>query len=167
MLWDACSHVVGFYIMTRPLGVFVVFIRSGNKAELLLHSRVCLSAPRTLQLATMDENRVTAHGKVPVFIGDDFELLSEQLECYFDANSVVEEGKKKSILLASLSPDNYRLLSDLVAPDKPRDAGLSFSDIVQKMKAHTAPEKSSQLARYEFDHLARSPGSASRISSRG
>ena len=61
-------------------------------------------------------------------------------------------------MLASLSPDNYRLLGDLVAPDKPRDAGLSFGDIVQKMKAHTAPETSSQLARYEFDHLARSPG---------
>jgi len=95
---------------------------------------------------------------VPVFIGDDFELFSEQLECYFDANSVADDGKKKSILLASLSPDNYRLLGDLVAPGKPRDAGLSFGDIVQKMQAHTTPEKSSQLARYEFDHLARSPG---------
>ena len=51
-------------------------------------------------------DRVTAHGKVPVFIGDDFELYPEQLDC----------------------------------------------------QAHTAPGISSQLARYAFDHLARSPG---------
>ena len=107
-----------------------------------------------------DSNRVTVHGKVPVFTGDDFELFSEQLECYFDANGVGEEGTKKSILLASLMPDNFRLLGDLVAPDKPRDDVLTFRAIVQKMKAHTAPEKSPQLARYEFDHLARSLGSA-------
>ena len=72
----------------------------------------CLPVPRTQQLATMDGgdgNRVTVHGKVPVFTSDDFELFSEQLECYFDANGLGEEGTKKSILLASLSPDNYRL----------------------------------------------------------
>ena len=49
---------------------------------------------------------MTAHGKVPFLVGDDFELFSEQLECYFDANDVVAEGKMKSILLASLSTDN-------------------------------------------------------------
>ena len=35
---------------------------------------------------------------------------------------------------------------------------LTFCAIVQKMNSHTAPEKSPQLARYEFDHLGRSPG---------
>ena len=47
----------------------------------------------------MDGSWITVHGKVPVFIGDDFELFSEQLECYFDANGVAEGGTKKSILL--------------------------------------------------------------------
>ena len=51
----------------------------------------------------------------------------------------------------------YRLLSDLVAPDKPSENTLSFRDVVQKMKAHLAPEKSVQLARYQFDHLAKGP----------
>ena len=55
----------------------------------------------------MVDNRVTAHGKVPFFVGDDFELFSEQLECYFHANDVVDESKQKSILLASLSTENY------------------------------------------------------------
>ena len=95
---------------------------------------------------------------MPVFIGDDFELFSEQLECYFHANDVVNESKQKSILLASLSMEHYRLLSDLVAPDKPSGDTLSFQDVVQKMKAHMVPEKSLQLARYQFDHLAKGPG---------
>uniref|UniRef100_A0A8C4PYU4 CCHC-type domain-containing protein n=1 Tax=Eptatretus burgeri TaxID=7764 RepID=A0A8C4PYU4_EPTBU len=103
----------------------------------------------------MTEGRGTAHGRVPVFVGDDFELFSEQLGCYFHANDVDDEGKRKSILLASLSTEHYRLLSDLVAPDKPSDDGLSFQNIVEKMKTHMAPEKSLQLARYQFDHLAK------------
>ena len=114
---------LGFIYHYSPARGCVVCFRPGNKAESQLHSlRACPSAPRTTQLATMDENRVTAHGKVPLFIGGDFELFLEQLECYFDANSVEDDGKKKSILLASLSPDNYRLLGDLVAPGKPYQA---------------------------------------------
>ena len=69
-----------------------------------------------------------------------------------------EEITKKAILLSSLSSDNYRLLFDLVAPDKPKDDMLTFHAIVQKMKEHTKPEKSQQLARYEFDNLARNSG---------
>ena len=107
----------------------------------------------------MVDNRVTAHGKVPFFVGDDFELFSEQLECYFYTNDVVDESKQKSILLASLSMENYRLLSDLVVPDKPRGDTLSFQDIVRKMKAHMVPEKSLQLARYQFDHHSKGSGS--------
>ena len=95
----------------------------------------------------MDWIRTHAHGTVPVFSGDDFELFSEQLGCYFHANDVVDESKQKSIMLASLSMEQYRLLSDLVSPDKPNGDALSFQDIVQKMKAHMAPEKSLQLAR--------------------
>jgi len=109
----------------------------------------------------MDGARATAHGKVPVFVGDDFELFSEQLGCYFHANDVDDEGKRKSILLASLSVEHYRLLSDLVAPDKPNEDTLSFHDVVQKMKAHLAPEKSVQLARYQFDHVVK--GSEERV----
>ena len=92
---------------------------------------------------------------MPVFDGDDFESFSEQLDCYFHANDVVDEGKQKSILLASLSPEHYRLLGDLVAPNRPRDDGLAFRDIVEKMKAHMAPEKSLQLARFQFDRLSK------------
>uniref|UniRef100_A0A8C4Q7F3 Uncharacterized protein n=1 Tax=Eptatretus burgeri TaxID=7764 RepID=A0A8C4Q7F3_EPTBU len=103
----------------------------------------------------MVEGRGMAHGRVPVFVGDDFELFSEQLGLYFHANDVDDESKRKSILLASLSTEHYRLLSDLVAPDKPSDDGLSFQDVVEKMKAHMAPEKSLQLAQYQFDHLAK------------
>uniref|UniRef100_A0A8C4Q5E6 CCHC-type domain-containing protein n=1 Tax=Eptatretus burgeri TaxID=7764 RepID=A0A8C4Q5E6_EPTBU len=95
------------------------------------------------------------NGLVPVFVGDDFELFLEQLGCYFHANDVVDESKQKSILLATLSAEHYRLLRDLVAPDKPRDDGLSFQNIVEKMKAHMAPEESLQLTRYQFDRLSK------------
>jgi len=80
----------------------------------------------------MDWIQIHAHGKVPVFIGDDFELFSEQLECYFHANDVVDESKQKSILLASLSMEHYRLLSDLVAPDKPSGDTLSFRTLCRR-----------------------------------
>jgi len=107
---------------------------------------IYLSALRTPQFGDEDEIRTHVHSKVPVFIGDDFELFSEQLGCYFHANEVVDESKQKSNLLASLSMEHYRLLSDLVAPDTPSGDTLSFQDIVQKMKAHMAPAKSLQLA---------------------
>uniref|UniRef100_A0A8C4R8D4 Retrotransposon gag domain-containing protein n=1 Tax=Eptatretus burgeri TaxID=7764 RepID=A0A8C4R8D4_EPTBU len=103
----------------------------------------------------MAEGRGTAHGRVPVFGGDEFELFSEQLGCYFRANDVEDEEKRKAILLASLSTEHYRLLSDLVAPNRPSDDVLSFQDIVAKMKTHLAPEKSLHLARFQFDHLAK------------
>jgi len=104
------------------------------------------------------DNRISIHGKVPAFSGDDFELFAEQLEFYFIANGVGEEITKKAILLYSLSLDNYRLLCDLVVPNKPKDNILTFHSIVQKMKEHTKPEKSPQLARYEFDNLMKNSG---------
>uniref|UniRef100_A0A8C4NLR4 Retrotransposon gag domain-containing protein n=1 Tax=Eptatretus burgeri TaxID=7764 RepID=A0A8C4NLR4_EPTBU len=164
LLGLTCSFGRGDWIAAASnsahLARFEVYTGRGSWRSASRVSHAARTGFRARRLAVTDgssmaEGQGTVHGRVPIFIGDDFELFSEQLGCYFNANDVDDESKRKSILLASLSTEHYRLLSDLVAPDKPGDDGLSFQDIVEKMKAHMSPEKSLQLARYQFDHLAK------------
>ena len=42
----------------------------------------------------------------------------ERVSLYFTANSI-EDGKKVAVLLSSIGPSTYALLSDLLAPDTP------------------------------------------------
>ena len=53
----------------------------------------------------------------------------ERLEHYFVPNELIQEDKKKAVLLAAMSPQNYKLLRNLVSPELPKDK--SFKDIVE------------------------------------
>ena len=64
----------------------------------------------------------------------------EQMEHFFDANEIVSEGKKKSVLLSSCGAKTYRLFRNLLAPIKPRDS--PWQTLTQVMKDHHHPKPS-------------------------
>jgi hypothetical protein len=81
-----------------------------------------------------------------------FEANTKRLEMFFLANSIVElpgdeeaavaaravvELRKKAIFLSEVGPEVYAVLSNLVAPNKPKDKTLA--DIFVSLKGHYNP----------------------------
>ena len=64
---------------------------------------------------------------------NDWDMFSRQ-------NGITEEPKKRAIFLSVIGAGNYKLLSSLVAPDKPGDK--EYSDLVAKLSEHFAPAPS-------------------------
>ena len=54
---------------------------------------------------------------------EDWTYYVERLECFFDANGIEGEGKKRSVFLAVNAA--YRLLRSLLAPGKPGEKTFS------------------------------------------
>ena len=79
---------------------------------------------------------VGLHGTVAAFdpAQEDWSEYIERIEHYFTANGIVEEDKRRAILLNAVGASTYRLIKTLVSPTKVSD--ISFSDIVNKAKAH-------------------------------
>ena len=48
-------------------------------------------------------------------------VSSERLEQYFIANEVIDDSKKRAILLSNCGPHTYQLLKSLLTPAKPTD----------------------------------------------
>jgi len=49
----------------------------------------------------------------------------ERLEGFFEANGIVDAGKKRAVFIAVVGPKSYNLLRNLVTPDKPKDRPLT------------------------------------------
>ena len=80
----------------------------------------------------------------------------ERLGHFFDANGITDEGKQRSVLLSVVGPDTYKLLSSLIAPEKPRDK--TFQDLVRVLGEHYNPEPSEIVQRYKFHTRSRKQG---------
>ena len=48
------------------------------------------------------------------------------MEAYFIANDIVDEKKKKTIVITSVGSKSYKLMRDLLTPNKPMDAKLVY-----------------------------------------
>ena len=61
---------------------------------------------------------MASYGKPPEFeeTVEDWDQYIKCMENYFVANGIRQEEKKRSLLLAVISPANYRLLRSLVSP---------------------------------------------------
>ena len=90
------------------------------------------------------------HGTVGAFNNDveDWTSYSERLEAYFTANDVVDDTKKRSILVSSCGPQTYQLLKNLLAPKKPTEK--TFQEIVAVLKDHWQPKPSEIVQRFNF-----------------
>ena len=78
-------------------------------------------------------------GKIVDFdpVVETWEEYAERLQHYFQANGITEADRKKSILLAVMSPQNYKLLKSLLSPVSPNVN--SFDEIVDTLQKHHRP----------------------------
>ena len=67
---------------------------------------------------------------------DSIKTYLERVDLYFTANSVVH-AKKVPALLTAIGPSTYSLLSNLCAPDAPKDKSLE--EITEILKQHFEP----------------------------
>ena len=64
----------------------------------------------------------------------------EQLECYFTANDVATNEKRRAILLACCGDATYSIICSLAAPRKPTE--VPYNDLVKLAQAHYSPRPS-------------------------
>ena len=98
-------------------------------------------------------------GRIEEFSGDNnnsWEEYAERLECFFDANDIDGEEKKRSILLSVCGATTYSTLRALVAPDKPKD--VSYVDLVKTLSEHFNPKPSEIVQRFYFHNCKQKPG---------
>ena len=91
------------------------------------------------------------HGAVAAFTPhqEDWSEYIERLQHYFTANDIVSSDKQLAILLSAVGPSTYRLIRALVSPSKLTD--FSFTQLVDKARAHFDPKPSPIVKRYEFN----------------
>ena len=77
---------------------------------------------------------MATHGKIATFNStvESWTSYCERLHFYFDANDIVDPGKKRSILLTVCGPSTYQLLKNLVQPRTPMDK--TYDEIVETLK---------------------------------
>ena len=73
----------------------------------------------------------------------------ERLHFYFNANDIVDRGKKRSIWLTFCGPLTYQLLKSLVQPRTPMEK--TYNEIVETLKTHLNPKPSPIIQRFKFN----------------
>ena len=76
-------------------------------------------------------------GRIEEFSGENnnsWEEYAERLECFFDANDITGEEKKRSILLTVCGAATYSTLRSLVAPRKPKE--VPYADLLKTLNEH-------------------------------
>ena len=99
-----------------------------------------------------------AFGKIYPFnpSQDDWPLYVERLGHVFVANGITEETKKQTVFLSVIGPSYYKLLSSLLAPDKPGDK--EYNILVDKLSEHFTPAPSEIVERSKFHTRFCKPG---------
>lgn len=93
------------------------------------------------------------YGKVSEFgpeSDETWEIYCERLKHFYSANKITDNDKRKSILLSACGSKAYKLMCNLLAPDKPGDK--SFNDLVTLLKQHYNPIPSEVAQRFKFNN---------------
>ena len=72
------------------------------------------------------------------------------------ANSVSEPAKKRAVLLSCCGAETYKLIRNLVVPEKP--TVHSFKQLTELVQRHHNPKPSSIVERFRFNTCLRQPG---------
>jgi len=72
----------------------------------------------------------------------------ERMEYYFQANKITTGEMKCTILISAMGGKNYKLMRNLISPDKPGDK--SFGELVEVMTKHFCLPPSEIVQRYKF-----------------
>ena len=78
---------------------------------------------------------------------EDFESYLERLDMWMTANDVADD-KKVSVFLSVIGADAYRLLKNLVSPDKP--STKTFKDLCDALGNHYKPKPLVIVERFRF-----------------
>ena len=84
-----------------------------------------------------------------------WEEYCEVLDQFFEANGIDDGEKQRAILISVVGPATYKLMRNLVSPDKP--SSKTFDQLKQVMKEHFNPKPSEMVQRYVFDSRSRQP----------
>ena len=87
---------------------------------------------------------------------DDWVQYIEHMEHYFLANEIIDASKQHSILISSLRQEAYKILRNIVAPNKPID--VSFKNLASAMTSHFCPPPSEIVQRFWFNSRVRKEG---------
>lgn len=99
-----------------------------------------------------------AHCKVSAF-DQHIEIwmpYSERLGFYFLANEIIDEIKKKSILLSCCSAATYQLLKNLMQFNSPNDK--TYDQLVKVLSDHYHLKPSALVQWFKFNTRVREPG---------
>ena len=98
------------------------------------------------------------HGSIGEFdpSKEEWDSYVERLEHYFVANGVSEAAKKRAILLSGCGAETYKLIRNLVAPEKP--TARSFEQLKELVQLHHNPKPSVIVERFRFNSCLRQPG---------
>lgn len=108
----------------------------------------------------MAENTVTlGHLREFDFNSNVWSLFKPRLENYFLANEIVQEEKKRAILLNTLSEESYQLVFNLCMPDNPEST--SYVALIKIINEHFEAAQPIFASRYKFyssrKHVGESP----------
>jgi len=79
--------------------------------------------------------------------GDIVEYI-ERIDEYFIANDVEEERKKTAIFLTLIGQETYKLLKNLLAPEKPKEK--NYEELTDVLMGHLQPKPIFIAERYKF-----------------
>ena len=91
-------------------------------------------------------------------IGQEWAEYCEQMDFYFCANEITEAKQRKSILLASVGNDTFKLIRNLIGKEQLKAETTTLDVIVQRVKNHLAPRPNYIFARSDFFDCVRKPG---------
>ena len=80
----------------------------------------------------------------------------ERLEFFLIANKVTDNDLKRATFLSVIGPRTFKLLRNLITPNKPGDK--SYEDLVKVLKDHFSPKQSEIVQRSKFYSRLRVPG---------
>ncbi|XP_023192425.1 uncharacterized protein K02A2.6-like [Xiphophorus maculatus] len=90
-----------------------------------------------------------------------WEEYCEILDQFFEANDIDDSAKQRAILISVVGPATYKLMRNLVSPDKP--SSKTYSQLVTRLKEHFNPKPSEIVQRYKFDSRSRKPAESRRL----
>ena len=86
---------------------------------------------------------------------EDWPQYIERLEFFLIANKVTEEEMKRATLLSVIGPRTFKLLRNLLTPEKPGDK--SYAELVKVLTDHFSPKPSEIVQRSKFYNRSRKP----------
>ena len=96
-------------------------------------------------------------GRIEEFDGSgDWTQYVKQLENFFAANDIDAENKKRAVFLSVVGASTYKILRNIVSPDKPADK--TFPELVEALLRHFHLKPSEIVKRFKFHSRVRKPG---------